>query len=181
MRELVTRQKYQEVYGPFGTIIPSPMVNEVLENKHGIYNPVIDVITDRNESSGTNGIIEPTNGAINNTNVIFAFDEKPEVVIVNGNTYRENRGWSWDGSNVTLDDPPGVGGDVFGIGVDTELSIFVPSGTVDNSNTTFVFVEAPTLIVINGKTLRSGHGWSGSLTVTTDDPVGNGGDIFSIL
>lgn len=167
----------------FGVLTPSPLVYEVLENKHGIYNPVIDVITDDGQftSSGTNGVISITSGTVNDSNMIFGFDEKPEVLVVNGNTYREGRGWSWDGANAILDTPAGTGGDVFGIGTATVFTIATPSGTIDDVNVTFVFTSAPELIVINGKTLRSGHGWSGTTTVILDSPVGTGGDIFSIL
>lgn len=36
-------QTYTDTYNAFGVAIPAPMVAEVLENKHGIDNPVIDV------------------------------------------------------------------------------------------------------------------------------------------
>lgn len=179
------QQLYKGAYNAFGVIVPSPMVSEVLENKHGIINPVIDLNVGRATSvtpSGTNGIIEPTSGAVNDSNVTFAFDEKPEVVIVNGSTYRENRGWTWDGTNVTLDAPAGTGGDVYGLGSATELSIQLPSsGANDDTNVTYGFLAAPTLIVQNGKTYRSGHGWTGTTTVTMDAPSGTSGDLFGIL
>lgn len=174
---------YSTQYTPFGVIIATPMVAEVLENKHGIDNPVIDLRTgdSTTSTSGSTGVVVPTSGVVNDSNVTFAFDAKPALVIVNGDTYREGHGWSWDGANVILDAAPGVDGDVYGIGGGTTLVLQIPSGTVDNSNTTFVFASAPTLVVVNGKTYRSGHGWSGTTTVTLDYAPGVGGDVYSIL
>lgn len=174
---------YTADYNAFGVLIPSPMVSEVLENKHGVINPVIDLnVGDTNTTpSGTNGVIVPTSGVVNDSNVTFAFDEEPEVVVVNGDTYRLGHGWSWDGANVVLDFPPGVGGDVYGLGSATELSIITPTGTNDDTNVTYIFPSTPTLIVQNGKTYRTAHGWSGTTTVTMDSPTGTGGDLFQIL
>lgn len=176
------RDTLTTLYTPFGTIIPTPLVHEVLENKHGVYNPVIDVITDQGtDTSGTNGVISPSSGNIDNANVTFPFGEKPEAVVVNGDTYRENHGWTWSGGAVVLGSPAGNRGDVYGIGTATVFAVQVPGGTIDNANVTFIFGDAPTLVVVNGKTWRSGHGWSGTTTITLDAPVGVGGDIFSIL
>lgn len=184
MNQASAQNEYQGLYNAFGVIIPSPMVAEVLENKHGIDNPVIDLDTGSTTTvtpSGTNGIIVPTLGAIDDSNVTFAFAEEPEVVVVNGNTYRLGHGWAWDGANVILDAPVGTGGDLFGLGTATVLAVVVPTGTVDDSNVTFLFPSTPMLVVINGKTNRTGHGWSGTATVTLDYPPGTGGDVFQIL
>ena len=48
---------FSKRYTPFGTIIPTPMVDEVLENKHGIDNPVVDL--NINQSTVTSGITAP--------------------------------------------------------------------------------------------------------------------------
>lgn len=37
------KKKFQEQYTKGGVKVPAPMVSEVLENKHGIDNPVIDL------------------------------------------------------------------------------------------------------------------------------------------
>lgn len=52
-------------------------------------------------------------GTIDNSNTTFSFASKPTVVIVNGATYRENKGWSWLSPNITLDNPVGTGGDIY--------------------------------------------------------------------
>ena len=57
------------------------------------------------------------------------------------------------------------------------------SGTIDNSNKVFTFLVKPTLVNVNGIFYREGKGWSwtaGTLTVTLDNPVGTGGDIFAL-
>ena len=61
--------------------------------------------------------------------------------------------------------------------------IEVPTGTVDDSNTAFIFTAKPKAIVVNGRTLRENKGWTWStLTATlTDGPVGTGGDVFGIM
>lgn len=48
---------YQQEYTPFGVLIPVPTVFEVLENKHGIDNPVVDL--NINRSTVTSGITTP--------------------------------------------------------------------------------------------------------------------------
>lgn len=55
------------------------------------------------------------------------------------------------------------------------------SGTVDDSNVSFTFATAPTLVIVNGETYRNGHGCAISGTsVTLDNPVGTGGDIYGM-
>ena len=61
------------------------------------------------------------------------------------------------------------------------LSLLIPTGAVDDTNTTFVFSQKPSTIIINGQSYREGHGWSWSvLTSTLDTPAGVNGDIFGI-
>lgn len=68
------------------------------------------------------------------------------------------------------------------------VSIEVPMGTIDDSNTAFVFTKEPTLISINGSLYSSASTvggatvwtWSGS-TATLAFPVGSGGDLYGII
>lgn len=67
------------------------------------------------------------------------------------------------------------------VSISGSLTILTATGTVDDSNTSFSFASAPTLVVINGALYRDGHGYTLSgLNITTDSPVGVGGDIFGI-
>lgn len=62
--------------------------------------------------------------------------------------------------------------------------IEITSGIIDDSNTAFVFASEPNIVVVNGESYQVGHGWSwnsGTSTVTLDNPVGTGGDIYGIL
>lgn len=57
----------------------------------------------------------------------------------------------------------------------------VISGTVDDSNTSFTAASVPNLVIINGASYRNGHGVTISGTaITTDAPVGSGGDICGL-
>lgn len=61
------------------------------------------------------------------------------------------------------------------------LSVLAATGTVDNSNTVFTFVSAPTLVVVNGAIYQNGHGVTiATTTATLDNPVGTGGSIFGL-
>lgn len=64
------------------------------------------------------------------------------------------------------------------------MSILTATGTVDDSNVTFVFTSEPKVIVVNGATYRKNHGWtynSGTNTATMSNAVGTGGDIFGLI
>lgn len=71
-----------------------------------------------NTSSSSLSIEEPT-GTVNDTNVDFVFTEKPFLIVVNHDTYRENGelGWTWNGgtNTATLAFPVGTGGEIYGI------------------------------------------------------------------
>lgn len=61
------------------------------------------------------------------------------------------------------------------------LSLLAATGTVDDSNVSFTFPSAPTLVVVNGAAYRHGKGATISGTsVTLDNPVGIGGDIYGL-
>lgn len=65
---------------------------------------------------------------------------------------------------------------------DTGVTVLTATGTIDDSNTSFTFSEEPTAVVINGAMYRDGNGVTISGTsVTTDFPVGQGGDIYGIV
>lgn len=117
-----------------------------------------------------------TTGTIDNSNLTFPFAVQPQIVVINGNAYRQERGWTWDGNNAVIDFPVGTGGDIYGLILITPVQITI--STIDNTNTIFNFTSQPTLVVPNGRMYRSGHGWSGSVVV--DQPVGTGGDIYGL-
>jgi hypothetical protein len=61
------------------------------------------------------------------------------------------------------------------------LSVLAATGAVDDSNTVFTFVSEPTLVVVNGATYRHGFGCTiATTTVTLDNPVGSGGDVYAL-
>lgn len=67
--------------------------------------------------AATSQSIEEPTGIVNDANVAFGFTEKPFLVVVNGATYRENHGWTWNAGTLTatLSFPVGTGGDIYGI------------------------------------------------------------------
>lgn len=55
------------------------------------------------------------------------------------------------------------------------------SGTVDDSNTIFVFPSIPKVVVVNGAMYRHGKGVTISgTTATLDNPAGTGGDVYAL-
>ena len=62
------------------------------------------------------------------------------------------------------------------------LSVLIPtSGAVNDSNTAFTFASEPELVVINGAPYRDTKGVTITGTsVTTEYPVGDGGDIYGL-
>lgn len=68
-------------------------------------------------ASGASLSILTSTGTIDNSNKAFTFVSKPNVVIVNGASYRENNGWTWTGGTLTatLDNAVGVGGDIYAL------------------------------------------------------------------
>lgn len=69
-------------------------------------------------ASGSGASILTATGSINGSNTDFVFASKPNIVIVNGASYRENSGWSWTEGTLTatLDFAPQSGNDVYGLG-----------------------------------------------------------------
>ena len=61
------------------------------------------------------------------------------------------------------------------------LSVLTATGAVSDANVTFTFASEPTLVIVNGAAYRHGAGVTISgTTVTLDNPVGNGGDIYAL-
>lgn len=61
------------------------------------------------------------------------------------------------------------------------FTVLPATGTVDDSNTTFTFASAPTLVVVNGTAYRHGKGVTISgTTATLDYPAGVGGDVYGL-
>lgn len=66
-------------------------------------------------SAGGLGYLAAT-GAINNTNTVFTFTSTPTIVVVNGASYINGFGVTITGTSATLDNAPGNGGSVYGLG-----------------------------------------------------------------
>jgi len=60
-------------------------------------------------------ILPVLTGAIDDSNLTFTFSAIPNMVIVNGATYRHGHGCTISGTTVTLDNPVGTGGDIYGL------------------------------------------------------------------
>lgn len=88
------------------------------------------------------------------------------------------------GTNVTLSYSHANGRNdvtISSTGGSGSLSLVTATGAVDDSNTSFTFSAEPSLVIINGASYRHGKGVTISGTsVTTDNPVGAGGDIYGL-
>lgn len=74
-----------------------------------------DITISATGGSGAFSILAAT-GTVDNSNTTFTFASEPTLVVVNGTSYRNGFGVTITGTTATLDNPPGVGGDVYGIG-----------------------------------------------------------------
>jgi hypothetical protein len=71
--------------------------------------------------------------------------------------------------------------DITGTGGGSGLNYLAATGAVNNSNTTFTFVSAPTLVVVNGTSYRNGHGVTIiGTTAVLDEAAGTGGDVYGL-
>lgn len=75
----------------------------------------IDVEIDATGGTGGLNYLAAT-GTVNDSNKVFTFASAPTLVAVNGFTYRNGFGVTISGATATLDNAPGVGGDVYGLG-----------------------------------------------------------------
>lgn len=88
--------------------------------------PGAGVTLSYNRSNGRNDItisaaggalsVLTATGAVDDSNTVFTFVSTPTLVIVNGATYREGHGVAIVGTTATLDNPVGVGNDLYGLG-----------------------------------------------------------------
>lgn len=67
-------------------------------------------------ASGSGLSILEATGTIDDSNTTFTFTSEPQMVVVNGAMYRNGSGCSISGTTVTLDNPVGTGGSIFGLG-----------------------------------------------------------------
>ncbi len=73
------------------------------------------------------------------------------------------------------------------VGSGGSFLVLAATGTIDDSNTAFTFLQLPTVIVMNGGMYQQTGGiitWTwdaGTLTATLSSPVGTGGSIFGIV
>lgn len=76
----------------------------------------VSIRVDEGGGSGSLSLEEPS-GAVNDSNTLFVFSEKPFLIVMNHDTYRENHGWTWDSGSLTatMYSPAGVGGDIYGL------------------------------------------------------------------
>lgn len=129
---------------------------------------------------GGNISFETPTGTVDDSNDTFTVANDPLYIVVNGAQMFEGAGYTYLAGTITLDNPIGTGGFIrsaYGSGISVET----PTGTVDDSNTTFTVANEPLYIVINGAQYFAGAGYSyAGGTITLDNPVGTGGVIRSV-
>lgn len=54
-------------------------------------------------------------GTIDDSNTSFTAASEPNIVIINGASYRHGKGVTISGTSITIDNPVGVGGDIYGL------------------------------------------------------------------
>lgn len=62
----------------------------------------------------TSSIIVPTETP-DDSRTTYTFSQKPTVIVINGTTYRENKGWTWSGLVATIANAVGTDGDIYGL------------------------------------------------------------------
>ncbi len=115
---------------------------------------------------------EVPSGTVNGSNTSFTFASAPSVIVIDGISYQKVSSDStvnWTGTTtVSLTIAPNS--DIFGFD-NSDASFQQPSGTVNGSNTSFVFSTAPNIISVDGITMNkvSSDGtvnWTGTTTVS---------------
>ena len=134
---------------------------------------------------GSGSRMEIPTGIVNDSNVSFAFTNLPVILVINGLTYRQSGGmynWTVSGKTITLNNPIGVSGSIFGIS--GGLFAIEVSGTIDDSNTSFTSTIQPEYLSFSGLTAFQEsvlEPWSYSNgAITTTNAVGVGGSLFGI-
>lgn len=79
----------------------------VTRNRDGVVD--IDV-----SSPASSGLVTMT-GTIDDSNTSFTASATPTLVNVNGTFYRDGKGVTISGTSITLDNPVGTGGDIYGL------------------------------------------------------------------
>lgn len=160
-------------------------VNKIVigDNLTAVRTPNGVIISGENGGSGGGGgniNFETPTGTIDDSNDTFTVSNDPLYIVVNGAQMFEGAGYTYLAGTITLDNPIGTGGFIrsaYGSGISVET----PTGTVDDSNTTFTVANEPLYIVINGAQYFAGAGYTYLAgTITLDNPVGTGGIIRSI-
>lgn len=75
----------------------------------------VDITIDGNGGGGGLSVLTAT-GAVDDENTTFTFASEPQLVVVNGNSYRDGHGVTITGTTAELDSPVGSGGDIYGLG-----------------------------------------------------------------
>lgn len=65
--------------------------------------------------SSTSIVLLTATGTVDDSNTTFTFTSTPQIVVVNGMSYRNGHGVTIVTTTATLDSPAGTGGDVYGI------------------------------------------------------------------
>lgn len=152
------------------------------DNLTAVRTPNGVVISGENGGGGGGSSLdfETPTGTIDDSNLTFDVLNTPIYLVVNGAQYFEGVHYTLAGLTITLNNPIGTGGFIrsaFGSG----LTVETPTGTVDDSNTSFTVSNTPKYIVVNGAQYFDGAGYTYLAgTITLDNPVGTGGFIRSI-
>lgn len=97
-------------------------------------------------------------GSINDSNTVFTFATTPAFVVVNGATYIHGGGVTIAGTTVTLDNPVGTGGSIYGIEdlsvAVSNSSLLVTTAQFDKVDDTPANVTGLTTSVVAGSTYR---------------------------
>lgn len=73
-------------------------------------------ITIATAGGGSLSVLEITGGTVDDSNTVFTFASEPTLVNVNTAVYRNGVGVTITGTTVTLDNPVGTDGDIYGLG-----------------------------------------------------------------
>lgn len=52
-------------------------------------------------SGGSVTLSSPTSGSVDGSTTAFGFSSKPTMIVSDGATYQENKGWTWNGVSLT--------------------------------------------------------------------------------
>ena len=86
--------------------------------KDGVSYKIEELMHGGGSSTGGTGLkyLPLVSGAINDVNTVFVFASTPTIVVVNGASYINGFGVTISGDTATLDNAPGIGGSVYGLG-----------------------------------------------------------------